>query len=73
MRKFKICFIKNWSLRKFVHIAQSTCKTRPVAKYAPATRPKNTLVGTVSKNISKYPTLTCLFIDNLGLGSPSYS
>ncbi len=35
--------------------------------------PKNILIGIVSKNISKYPTLTCLLVDNISLGSPSNS
>ncbi len=34
--------------------------------------PNNTLMGTVSKNIFKYPKVTIIF-DHIGLGSPSYS
>ncbi len=33
-------FYENWSLGKFVHVAQRTWKTRPTAKYASANRPK---------------------------------
>ncbi len=33
----------------------------------------NTLIGTFSKNILKYPKFTYLLVDDIGLGSPSYS
>ncbi len=54
-------------MTKFVHIVKHTWKIRPVAKYASAT-----IRGTVSM-FFKYPKLTCLLVDNIGLGLPSYS
>ncbi len=63
----------NQVLGKFVQIAQRTQKTCPTAKYASVTSPKNTLKGTVFKNIAKYPKLTRLLVDYISLRSPSYS
>ncbi len=66
-------FYETWSLRKFVQIAQRTWKTRRTGKYISATRPKNTFIEIVTTNISKYPKLIRLLVDNNGLGSSSYS
>ncbi len=73
MYKLDWGFYENSFLRKFGHIVHRTKKTHPTAKYAPSSSPKNTLRGTVFKNTSKYPESTCLFVDNISLGSPSYS